>query len=150
MEKFDIVENGKPVGRAQVEKNGLYYSFSCRCRGNGVFRIRVSRGGREESLGIPVPRGNEYCLEKKLPASRFPEGQFRFFIGQEQKERFVPVVPGQPFAYLSHLKNARYAVRDGIAGVIVSDVQDDAHGAMVGAENVSVDGSLLDGAGKPV
>lgn len=128
---YDITKNGQAVGTAAVEKDGLYYRFTCRCRGSGIFHLRVSRGGKEESLGIPVPEGGEYRLRTRIPVSRFPAGEFRFFVEEPKKETFVPVIPGQPFPYLSKLKNARYALRNGTAGVILSDVQDDAHGTVI-------------------
>lgn len=130
-ETCEITRSGKAVGRARVRREGLYYCFSCRCAGSGIFRIRVSRGGKEENLGIPLPENGGFVLETRLPVSRFPAGKFRFFVEEQRREYFVPVVPGQPFDRLEQLKNARYAERDGIAGVMISEIQDDAHGAVI-------------------
>ena len=74
--KFEDVS----VGTAQVQKQGLYLSFSCRCRLplEGLYRIHVICGEKREDLGICVPLDDAFGMDKKIPAKRFGEGELSF------------------------------------------------------------------------
>jgi len=77
-------------------------------------------GGKTENLGIPIPNGDAFHLEKRLPASRFSDGsmEIRAVPGNLRQERiFAPVYPDEPFRYIASLKNARMERRDGQTGV---------------------------------
>ncbi|MBR4289061.1 MAG: hypothetical protein IKT52_00250 [Oscillospiraceae bacterium] len=75
-ETYDITYDGVNVGRAQMEKQGLYYVFSCRCRlpQDGLYRIHVLCADKREDLGICVPMGDVFGMDKKLPAKKLGEG----------------------------------------------------------------------------
>ena len=79
-ENYDITLDASPVGSAQVEKQGLYYRFSCRCKlpDNGFYRIHVICGDKREDLGICVPMGDAFGMDKKLPAKKLGEGKPTF------------------------------------------------------------------------
>ena len=119
---YDILLGGRAVGQAAVFQNGLYLYFECRCRlsGETVFRIRVSCGGKEEDLGIPVPEGRDFLLRRKLPVKRLGTGVPEFRLepkGMQLPENWVPVRAEEPFAYLTRLQDAFLEVRDGQVGI---------------------------------
>ena len=68
-ETYDITYDGAHVGNAKMKKQGLYYSISCRCRlpDAGLYRIHAIAGGRREDLGICVPMGESFGMDKRIP-----------------------------------------------------------------------------------
>ena len=75
-EKHDITFDSSPVGSAQMEKQGLYCLFSCRCNqpDTGLYRIHVIYGDKREDLGICVPMGDMFGMDKKLPVKKLGTG----------------------------------------------------------------------------
>ncbi len=110
------------MGEAKVEKQGLYYRFSCQCRLSGevVCRLVAENGDRQENLGIPMPKDGEFALERRIPASHFPPGQWHIRVKPRHPEgTFVPLGPEEPFAYISRLKNAHLERRNGVLGIVL-------------------------------
>ena len=134
VEEFDILMGNKVVGTVAVDQQGLYYLFDCRCRLSGevLCRIVAQRGGHHENLGIPVPQGKEFCLSARIPAKRFPKGQFSFRVLPKHPSGqgvFVSVYPDEPFAYLARLKHAYLDVQRGQVGVVIPDSESDPPGS---------------------
>ena len=75
-ETYEITYDTVPVGTAQVEKQGLYFLFSCRCRlpDEGLYRIHGCFGEDRVDLGICVPMGQLFGMDKKSPSRQIPEG----------------------------------------------------------------------------
>lgn len=124
--EYDIYMGNSVVGKAVVEKQGLYYRFDCRCRlsGDVLCRVMVECDGHHESLGILVPCGKIFGLTTKLPVKRFGAGGLRFRVMPKHPSgqgTFVAVYPDEPFSYLSRLKNAFLENRNGQAGVVITD-----------------------------
>lgn len=114
------------VGKARVEKKGLYYFFECRCdlETDAMCRVMVHWGERQESLGILAPAGKEFVLQKKLPAKLFGEGEPSFRVlpkRQSVAENFYPVYPEEPFSYIARLQNAFLQIKNGQVGVSFRD-----------------------------
>jgi len=123
---YDILLGGQPVGKAQVEKEGLYYRISCRCRLSGevVCKVEVSCGDRGESLGVLVPESGAFVLSTRIPAKKLGEGPLQFRVVPRQirtEGKFVPISPEEPFAYLSRLENAYMQVRNGQTGIVLRE-----------------------------
>lgn len=123
-ETYPILMGGEPVGQAQVRRQGLYLCFSCRCHLSGevICRVSVSCGARTENLGVLVPMGAEFSLEKKLAAKKLGKGLLRFRVvpkHEAEAEFFVPVYPEEPFSYISRLQNAFLAIRNEELGLIL-------------------------------
>ena len=126
---YDVRLGDRLVGQVEVEQLGLYYRFSCRCRipGGQVHRLGVSCGGGYQDLGVCVPMGTEFGLQRKLPCKQFLAGrpEFLLHIGHQRPGRiFVPVYPEEPFSYLSRLKDAFMEIRDGQIGVVLAEKMD--------------------------
>ena len=108
----------------QVTREGLYWRFVCRCRlsGDVVCRLLVQCGDRQENLGVLVPMGDGFGLDKRIPAKRLGEGELAFSLmtkGSSVEGTFVPIYPEEPFAYIARLKDAFLARQNGQVGVII-------------------------------
>lgn len=75
-ETYEITYDTVPVGTVRVEKQGLYFLFSCRCRlpDEGLYRIHGCYGNDHVDLGICVPMGQQFGMDKKIPSRQIPEG----------------------------------------------------------------------------
>ena len=125
---YELKFGGQTVGKVQVIRQGLYYRFHCRCRmpGDGVCRVKVSCGGREESLGILVPAGDGFGLETRLAAKRLGQGSPEFTVVPNRARlhgKFVPIKPEEPFAYIARLKDAYLAARFGQLGAVIQEAE---------------------------
>ncbi len=123
---YDVKIGDIKVGEVAVEKQGLYYRFSCRCHlsGKTMHRAVVICGGVRVDLGICVPVDGRFGVDKKLPCKNFAPGKPEFLLlpkGNERSGKFVPVYPEEPFAYMSKLKNAFLEIRDGQAGILITE-----------------------------
>jgi len=124
MERYEITQGNQVIGQACVQRQGLYYHFSCRCRLSGevICRLVVTCGGKQENLGIPVPEKDAYTLNTRISVSRLGQGQMTFRAVPRHnplEEKFVPLSPEEPFRYLSRLKNAHLENRNGIVGIVL-------------------------------
>lgn len=123
---YDIFRGGEKIGKAQVKREGLYYRFRCVCSltGDVIYRLTVTCGERTENLGILIPDGDVFRLEKKLSAGRFPTGEPIIQAVPGNPDRagfFAPVKPDEPFRYLAGLQSARLARRGDEVGVLLED-----------------------------
>ncbi len=124
--KYDIFRGPEKIGKGEIHREGLYYRFRCWCSltGEVMYRLTVTCGETTENLGIPVPAGDGFYLEKRLPASRFPVGTpvIRAVPKHSQVEgKFVAISPEEPFAYLGRLEQAVFIKREGKSGVLLRD-----------------------------
>ena len=125
---YDIMLGDEPVGCAQVKREGLYYSFCCSCKlsGDVLCKIVVICGERTEDLGICVPKGNEFGLEKKVPVKRLGDGALHFIVAPkhgEIKGKFIPIHADEPFAYIGNLQKAHLEMRGTQIGAVLHDEQ---------------------------
>ena len=123
---YEVLHEGRTVGRMTVCTEGLYYVFSgaCALPEEMVYRIQVSCNGVSENLGVLIPRDGMFRLEKRIPVKRLGAGmpQFRILPKEGLPDgKFVPIYPEEPFAYMSKLKDAFLAVRNGQAGVVIRE-----------------------------
>jgi len=119
---YSVTLLGKTCGKAEVRRQGLYYRISCRCslETADLYRLMVSCGGKEESLGILAPEGGTFQLNTKLPVKRIGEGELQFRLVTRRnnaKTVFVPIYPEEPFTYLSRLKESFLSQKDGQLGI---------------------------------
>lgn len=122
--ELDIMLGGQAIGRAQIEKEGLYYRFSCCCNLSGevVYRLSVRCGEKTENLGIPVPQNGRFELNTRIPVKRLGSGEMQIFAVPKHAQpegNFVPLSPEEPFRYLKRLENAFLQVRDGQVGLVI-------------------------------
>lgn len=125
-ETYGVYLGKEQMGKVQVQKQGLYYRFLCRCRlsGDVMCRLNVACGDKQESLGVVVPMEDGFGLDTRLPIKRLGEGQMEFLLVPKHevgREAFVPVYPEEPFAYIERLKDAYLARKNGQVGVILRE-----------------------------
>ena len=125
-ECYDVFLGQQAVGKVYVDRQGLYCRFRCRCQvaGGTICALAVRCAEDEIHLGIPVPAGDAFTLETRVPAKRFPDGKFRFVLlprHGEMKGKFVPLSPQEPFAYISRLKHGYLENREGRVGVVIPE-----------------------------
>ena len=122
---YDVLLGGQLMGTATVSKQGLYWLFACRCKLSGeVMYQLVLQLGQSHVLGILVPEGDEFILRTRLPIKQLEQGTPRFLLKPRHAPmngRFVPVDPGQPFAYLRRLERAHLCRKDGQVGLQLCD-----------------------------
>ena len=123
---YPVLHGDQPVGEVRVARRGLYYHFSCRVQPTElcIYRLELSCGDDVENLGIPVPEGEQFVLNKRIPISRLGAGKPVFRViprNASLQGKFVPISPEEPFAYLDRLKNAFLSRQGQKIGVILRD-----------------------------
>lgn len=75
MMELDIMMQGAPAGKLQMEQDGLFLHFRCTLRSapEAPLRLYAISGWHSEYLGIPYPQNGTAQLEARLPASHFPQ-----------------------------------------------------------------------------
>lgn len=121
---IDIYMGNEVVGKAVIEKDGLYYHIVCRCRLSGevIYRLIADCNGNQVDLGICVPYDNSFGLEKRIPVKKLGIGEIRIkAVPKHEKtgDSFIPLRPEEPFSYLSQLERAYLAVQGGVTGVVI-------------------------------
>ncbi len=116
----DVFWGEKPIGRAQVQQQGLYYVFTCRCQlsGETVWHLLASCGEKQIDLGVLVPMDGGFGLTTRRPSKLLGEGKIQFAVKpkHDKKMHFSPIYPEEPFAYLQRLKDAFLEERNGQVG----------------------------------
>lgn len=125
--QFEIFMHSQPVGSATVQKDGLYFSFSCSCQmpDNGIYRVVVEDGKHSENLGVLIPNGDTYALTAKLPLKRFCTDNFSFQVMDRQKKASgicVPLASDKPFLYISKLRESYLTLVDGQLYIRLPDI----------------------------
>ena len=121
---YPILLGQETIGQAVVTKEGLYYTFDCRCdfTGETMFRLHAVCGETETVLGLPVPEGEHFVLRRKVPAKYLGIGDLTIrAVGKHRLEEgeFIPLSSEEPFSYISRLKNAYLAKKEGAVGVVI-------------------------------
>ena len=89
-----------------------------------ICRLVAEVGEKKENLGIPVPEGDCFLLQTRVPAKRLGEGELTVRAVPKHGSvsgKFVPLSPQEPFHYLKELKNAYLEIRNGQAGMVLRE-----------------------------
>lgn len=113
--KFEVTLDGQTVGTVAVKQEGLYCRVSCRCHVPEGEIHRLYAGG--EKIGVLVPEGDMLALETKVAAKRLISGCA--FTLDGNREKFIPICPGETFPRLDRLRGGRLVFRDGRPGLMV-------------------------------
>ena len=122
---YEVYMGSDAVGKVNIIKQGLYYRVLCRCivPSDTVYRLyAITETGREK-LGVLIPDGDGVLLDRKIPVKRLQEFS-RFILSSrsdEDKGRFVPIYPEEPFSYIGQLENAFLEIQNGQVGVCIKD-----------------------------
>ena len=124
--QYSVTVCGQPVGKVVVQRQGLYYLFSCRCALSeaGIYRLAVTSGSERETLGILVPKDGSFVLETKVPVKRFGKGEMVFSLIPKHDGStgtFIPISPEEPFAYIAKLKNGFLSKNGNRSGICIKE-----------------------------
>ena len=125
MESFySVTKNGTPCGKVSVSRQGLYFRFCCRCilDNADIYRLWLTNSNFQISLGILVPSEEAFVLTTKLPAKQLPGEEWIFYVETNAPvsiDRFIPIRPEEPFAYIARLKESFLAYRDDQQGIYI-------------------------------
>ena len=124
--QFEVLLAGRPAGKVQLIRQGLYCRVVCRCvlPADGVYRLYALGDQGRENLGVVVPDGDGFLLDKKIPAKRLGEGKLQFLLsagGAPYAGRFLPISPEEPFLYLDRLKNTFLESENGKVGIRIKE-----------------------------
>lgn len=127
--QFAVTMGEKQVGKVLVKRQGLYYSFHCRCdlAMERIYRLLVTCGTVRENLGILVPKDGSFMLDTRKPVKMIGEGDMRFSLHTKEEQNdvvFVPIFPEEPFAYISRLRESFLIRRDGQPGIVLNKMQE--------------------------
>ena len=92
-ENYAVMYRGEQVGKLQMQKQGLYCRIQCRCQlpGDDIYRLRMIQGKDSIHIGVLVPEGDGFLLDKKIPAKRIPSGELSFAVrGSRDVENIEP------------------------------------------------------------
>ena len=123
---YEVYLGNEMAGKVQILRQGLYCRVICRCRisGEQIYRLFAVCGGRRESLGVVVPEGDGFLLDKMIPAKRLGEGPLRFLLSAGAGElagKFIPISPEEPFLYIERLKSAFLESENGKIGIRIQE-----------------------------
>ena len=122
---YEVFFGRNAVGKVQVIRQGLYYRFICRCKlpEEGIYRLCVLCGKTQTNLGVVVPEGTGFGLDKVIPVKRLEKGKPEFFLAPRHEPvsgMFVPISPEEPFYYIAKLKDSFLEYQNGKLGVVLA------------------------------
>ena len=128
-QSYPVTCKGTHVGKVIVQRNGLYYHFSCRCHlaDQTIYRLVVTVGTTHINLGVLVPMNGSFILNTKQPVKTIGEGEMSFDLVTKKEDcsvTFVPIVPEEPFSYISRLKDSFLELQDGQPGITIKETQE--------------------------
>ena len=73
MYRYDVSSGGRTVGRAEVEKEGLYWLVRVLCEpvSEAFLRVSAENISKHLPLGILIPQSGILTLERRISRSRF-------------------------------------------------------------------------------
>ena len=79
---YEVTYGEVPVGKAELRREGLYGSISCRCSipDKELYRILAIWEDGWLNLGIPVPDVEGFALKKSVPMKYLGEQKLRFIL----------------------------------------------------------------------
>lgn len=118
----DVDFSGRIIGKANVQREGLYYRIFCTFfpEREGIYRILMHCGEEKIDLGIGLPALSGFELLKKIPVKQIPEGEYRFSVVSEANEKrtvFVPLCATEPFREIRRLRCGKFQSEHGIPGI---------------------------------
>ena len=122
---YHITLDNHRVGTAAVTQQGLYYRIACQCvfKVKGFYCISAESGEHREHLGLCIPEGDRYILNKSIPVKRFPEKKLSFYASRKKENSehtFIPVETGGEFTGLAELMNGKFESSKGSNYIVFS------------------------------
>ena len=110
MHNYDVFYGQDKIGKASVEREGLYYHFRCQCDqpSDGIYYGILQTENRQFNLGVCIPENGRFCAYKRIPVKEFENENFKFCLITKDAKRkmLVAVDKDKPFGYLQDLESA--------------------------------------------
>ena len=121
--QYDVRWHERTVGRVEVIAKGLYCHILCRCQKlNGIFRLLAQTENGDIPIGILCPGEGGFLLERAIPMRKIDCDRLSFILAEKNENtEFYPIDPNKPCPIIERLEEARFAVRNGIPGLILRD-----------------------------
>jgi len=114
---YDIFLNGEIIGKADLRKEGLYVHYICTCTfpTKGIFRITAETPNGAVNFGVCVPKGNCWESRGRIPANKLIGYELKLTATSciEDKDKYIPISPEEPFALLEELENLQFTIKNG-------------------------------------
>lgn len=125
-EGYGVYFGNQLAGKVQVQRQGLYYRFQCRCQltGDVICRLVVRCGEQAVPLGVVVPMDGGFGLDTRLAVKHLGEGPWQFRLvpkHAQPREQFCPIYPEEPFTYIARLKEGFLSRQDGQLGLVLPE-----------------------------
>ncbi len=121
---YDVFYREEKVGCVTVEREGLYFVISCRCKlVSGLLRLILETESGSVVIGVCAPEGAQMGIRRKLPSKQLGDGPWKFILSESThsgREVFVPLGGELPTWCLQNLERARFLVRSGQPGLLFS------------------------------
>ena len=100
--------DNKIIGKAEVEKSGLYYIIEASCcfENDGIHKLWISSAYSCLLLGTCIPKEGKFTLSKRVPTKAIGEGHMEIFAQEPKKHLRIHVCDSKPFPDLSKLKDS--------------------------------------------
>ena len=123
---YEVYLGNHAAGKVQILRQGLYCRVICRCRidSDQVYRLYAVSEDSRENLGVVVPEGDGFLLDRKIPVKRLGNGKLRFVLScgvGGLPGKFVPISPEEPFFYIDRLKTAFLQSERGKVGIRIEE-----------------------------
>ena len=119
---FAVTLDGKVVGDAIIEKQGLYYIVECCCpmRLDRRYILMLICGEIRKDLGVCISYENGFGLKTRVKLNLANEKEICFeLISKVKQDRtdFYPIYANQPFELLEFLRYGSFVVINDIWGI---------------------------------
>ena len=108
----DIYDSENIIGKAEVEKTGLYYRIQCSCKlpKEQVFRIFTETSTGVYNLGVCIPNGDVATIVTNIPIRRLGSEPRKFYTvcGTNKGCDYYESSETTPFLHLDELRNFGY------------------------------------------
>ena len=124
MLSFTVTYGEMPVGEVTLERVGLYCRIRCLCKSReGALRLVDRRDTGDLAIGICCPMPGGYGLDKKIPVKYMDNATHCFLLVDihEREGLFYPLSQPMPCSVLRQPEKCRYAVRDGVSGIVIEN-----------------------------
>ena len=123
---YEVHYDGTATGKVQMIRQGLYYRIICRCclPDHLVCRLYAVWENGRENLGVVVPEGDGFVLDRKIPAKKLSENGLHFILStgyNKANGKLVKVCPEEPFLYIDRLKNAFLDTENGKISIRIEE-----------------------------
>ena len=118
---YEVLLHNTVAGKVQLTREGLYYRIQCRCvvPDDMVYRLLAISDRGRDNIGVVVPEGDGYVLNKRMPVKNLAEGTSFVLSSRADTDsgKFVPISPEEPFSYIDQLQSAFLEINEGNVGV---------------------------------